>query len=109
MFRASVAIVADEALLEGERHRDPRGDGLDEPEIGRRQGRRARGLDGDHQHLIMAPHTTEHWPNELFLPSPIVDRDNREAWLRAGGKDIAERATDARARRMFSAQRPPEA
>src|SRR3954471_15367631 len=52
------------------------------------------------QHLIMAPHTTEHWPNELFLPSPIVDRDNREAWLRAGGKDIAERATDEVNRRL---------
>ncbi len=52
------------------------------------------------QHLIMAPHTTEHWPSELFLPSPIVDRDNREAWLRAGGKDIDERATDEVNRRL---------
>src|SRR5215212_8076985 len=41
------------------------------------------------QHLIMAPHTTEHWPDELFLPAPVIDRDNREAWMRAGGKDIA--------------------
>jgi trimethylamine:corrinoid methyltransferase-like protein len=54
------------------------------------------------QHLIMAPHTTEHWPTELFLPSPIVDRDNREAWLRAGGKDIDERATDEVNRRLAS-------
>jgi trimethylamine--corrinoid protein Co-methyltransferase len=54
------------------------------------------------QHLIMAPHTTEHWPSELFLPSPIVDRDNREAWLRAGGKDIDERATDEVNRRLAS-------
>src|SRR6188474_260080 len=40
------------------------------------------------QHLIMAPHTTEHWPSELFLPSTLVDRDNREAWTRAGAKEI---------------------
>jgi trimethylamine--corrinoid protein Co-methyltransferase len=52
------------------------------------------------QHLIMAPHTTEHWPTELFLPSPIVDRDNREAWLRAGSKDIDARATDEVERRL---------
>jgi trimethylamine---corrinoid protein Co-methyltransferase len=52
------------------------------------------------QHLIMAPHTTEHWPRELFLPSPIVDRDNREAWTRAGAKEIDERATDEVHRRL---------
>jgi trimethylamine--corrinoid protein Co-methyltransferase len=52
------------------------------------------------QHLIMAPHTTEHWPTELFLPSPIVDRDNREAWLRAGGKAMDERATEEVNRRL---------
>ena len=52
------------------------------------------------QHLIMAPHTTQHWPTELHLPSPLVDRDNREAWLRAGGKEIDERAADEVERRL---------
>ena len=52
------------------------------------------------QHLIMAPHTTEHWPSELFLPSPLIDRDNREAWLKAGGKEIDERAVDEVNRRL---------
>jgi trimethylamine--corrinoid protein Co-methyltransferase len=52
------------------------------------------------QHLIMAPHTTEHWPTELFLPSTLIDRDNREAWMRAGGKEIDERATDEVNRRL---------
>jgi trimethylamine:corrinoid methyltransferase-like protein len=46
------------------------------------------------QHLIMAPHTLEHWPAELHLPSPLIDRDNREAWTRAGAKEIDERAID---------------
>ena len=52
------------------------------------------------QHLIMAPHTTEHWPAELYLPAPLIDRDNREAWTRAGAKEIDERATDEVNRRL---------
>src|SRR6476660_8317073 len=57
------------------------------------------------QHLIMAPHTTEHWPRELFLPASIIDRDNREAWTRAGGKDTYQRAVDEVERRL-AAYRP---
>ncbi len=52
------------------------------------------------QHLIMAEHTTAHWPTELYLPSVIVDRDNREAWLRQGGKDTYQRACDEVDRRL---------
>jgi trimethylamine--corrinoid protein Co-methyltransferase len=52
------------------------------------------------QHLIMAPHTLGHWPEELLLPAPIIDRDNREAWTRAGAKEIDERATDEVNRRL---------
>ncbi len=52
------------------------------------------------QHLIMAAHTTAHWPTELYLPSAVVDRDNREAWLRAGGKDAYQRACDEVDRRL---------
>jgi trimethylamine--corrinoid protein Co-methyltransferase len=59
------------------------------------------------QHLIMADHTTAHWPDELYLPSPIVDRDNREAWLRQGGKDTFERAKDEVERRLASYVQPP--
>ena len=46
------------------------------------------------QHLIMAEHTTAHWPAELYLPSAVIDRDNREQWLKAGGKDTYQRACD---------------
>jgi trimethylamine--corrinoid protein Co-methyltransferase len=59
------------------------------------------------QHLIMADHTTAHWPDELYLPSPIVDRDNREAWLRQGGKDTFERAKDEVERRLAAYRQPP--
>jgi trimethylamine--corrinoid protein Co-methyltransferase len=52
------------------------------------------------QHLIMAPHTLSHWPAELHLPSPLIDRDNREAWTRAGAREIDERAIDEVDRRL---------
>src|SRR6266540_4372429 len=52
------------------------------------------------QHLIMADHTTRHWPEELYLPSPIVDRDNRENWTKLGAKDAYQRAIDEVERRL---------
>ena len=52
------------------------------------------------QHLIMADHTSAHWPTELYLPSPVVQRDNREAWMRTGAKDTAQRAADEVDRRL---------
>ncbi len=52
------------------------------------------------QHLIMAPHTMANWESTLYLPSPVTVRDNREAWLRAGGKDTYARACDEVDRRL---------
>jgi len=52
------------------------------------------------QHLIMAEHTSAHWPSELYLPSPIIQRDNREAWTRAGAPDTVGRATAEVERRL---------
>lgn len=57
------------------------------------------------QHLIMAEHTMAHWPSELYLPSVIVDRDNRENWMKAGGKDTYQRAVEEVDRRL-AAYRP---
>jgi trimethylamine--corrinoid protein Co-methyltransferase len=44
------------------------------------------------QHLIMADHTTAHWPTELYLPGRVFDRDNRENWTTAGAPDANRRA-----------------
>jgi trimethylamine--corrinoid protein Co-methyltransferase len=52
------------------------------------------------QHLIMAPHTMAHWERELYLPSPVTVRDNRETWQKAGGKDAFGRAADEVDRRL---------
>jgi trimethylamine--corrinoid protein Co-methyltransferase len=59
------------------------------------------------QHLIMAPHTLEHWPRELYLTGPVIDRENREGWLKRGGKDAYGRACDEVERRL-AAYRPIE-
>ncbi len=52
------------------------------------------------QHLIMAPHTTAHWPDALYLPSAIVERDNRENWMKAGAPDTYARSVAETDRRL---------
>ena len=52
------------------------------------------------QHLIMAPHTTRYWPETLHLPSPVIERDNRENWVKAGSKDTYARAVEEADRRL---------
>jgi trimethylamine--corrinoid protein Co-methyltransferase len=46
----------------------------------------------DDQHLIIADHTLEHWPRELYLPGAVIDRDNRESWTAGGSLDANARA-----------------
>jgi trimethylamine:corrinoid methyltransferase-like protein len=59
------------------------------------------------QHLIMADHTTAHWPSELYLPGRVFDRDNRENWTKAGALDADRRAT-AEVDRRLAAYQPVE-
>jgi len=61
----------------------------------------------DEQHLIMADHTTRHWPEELYLPGKVYDRDNRENWTKAGALDAYGRAVVEVDRRL-AAYVPPE-
>lgn len=53
-------------------------------------------------HLITSPHTLEHWPQELYLTDPVIDRENREAWEKAGSVDLNQRATAEVERRLAS-------
>ena len=49
---------------------------------------------------------TRHWfRQELFMPSPVVDRDFRKEWEAKGGADILERAHQ-RAEEMIAAYEP---
>ena len=43
-------------------------------------------------HLITSPHTLEHWPQELYLTDPVVDRANRETWEETGSVRLYDRA-----------------
>ena len=42
--------------------------------------------------LITAPHTIAHWPNELYMTGPVIDRLNRETWEEGGSIPLYERA-----------------
>ena len=61
----------------------------------------------DEQHLIMADHTTRHWPEELYLPGRVYDRDNRENWTKAGALDAYGRAV-AEVEHRLATYVPPE-
>ncbi len=53
-------------------------------------------------HLITSPHTLKHWPKELYLTDPVFDRENREAWEKAGAKGLDQRSRDGVERRLAS-------
>jgi trimethylamine--corrinoid protein Co-methyltransferase len=43
-------------------------------------------------HLITAAHTLKHWPQELYLTDPVIDRANRETWEESGSLQLYDRA-----------------
>ena len=51
-------------------------------------------------HLITAPHTLAHWPQELYLKDPVIDRDNRETWQEKGSRELYDRACEQVERRL---------
>jgi trimethylamine--corrinoid protein Co-methyltransferase len=55
-------------------------------------------------HLLTSEHTLSHWPEELYLPSAIIDRDNRETWANKGSKDLPTRASEEVERRLAAYQ-----
>jgi trimethylamine--corrinoid protein Co-methyltransferase len=55
-------------------------------------------------HLITSPHTLEHWPRELYLTDPVIDRLNRDAWAESGNVSLNERACAQVERRLASYQ-----
>jgi len=56
------------------------------------------------QHLIMAEHTTAHWPSSLHLPSRVWERDTRENWMKAGAPDTYARCVAEVDRRLAAYQ-----
>lgn len=45
-------------------------------------------------HLLMSEHTLNHWPKELYLPGPMVDRTNWDQWEQQGSRNSRERALE---------------
>jgi trimethylamine--corrinoid protein Co-methyltransferase len=58
-------------------------------------------------HLITSPHTLQHWPNQLYLTDPVIDRENRETWQKQGSRELYQRACDEVEARL-AAYRPLE-
>ncbi|MFN8574975.1 MAG: trimethylamine methyltransferase family protein, partial [Gemmatimonadaceae bacterium] len=46
------------------------------------------------KHLLMSEHTLAHWPEELYLPGPMVDRTNWDQWEVQGSRDWRARALE---------------
>lgn len=50
-------------------------------------------------HMLTHPHSLEHWPQELYLPNPVIDRLNRDDWGKLGKptlQDLAKKQVDER-------------
>jgi trimethylamine--corrinoid protein Co-methyltransferase len=60
---------------------------------------------GTSGNFLSSMKTLHRFEDEAFLVSGLVDRDSRERWLEAGGRDIVDRAKD-RVRELTA--RPPE-
>jgi len=59
------------------------------------------------EHMITSPHTLKHWPQQLYMPSHVIDRQNRENWVKAGAHTLEQRAT-AEVETRLAAYTPPE-
>lgn len=59
------------------------------------------------KHLLTSEHTLEHWPAELYLPGPMVDRTNWDQWEAQGSKDWRSRANEAIDETLAAYEVPP--
>jgi trimethylamine--corrinoid protein Co-methyltransferase len=55
-------------------------------------------------HLITAPQTLEHWPRELYLTDPVIDRSTRDTFEETGAPGLVERACEQVERRLAAYQ-----
>jgi trimethylamine--corrinoid protein Co-methyltransferase len=51
-------------------------------------------------HLITASQTLEHWPRELYLTDPVIDRTTRDTAEKSKGPDLLARATEQVEKRL---------
>ena len=58
-------------------------------------------------HALVADHTMDHWPTELYLPGKSWDRDPYDKWQTEGESRIEDRAT-AEVERLLEAYEGPD-
>ena len=58
-------------------------------------------------HLLMSEHTLEHWPQDLYLPGPMVDRTNWDQWEMAGEKRFKENSAGIIDEALDTYEEPP--
>jgi trimethylamine--corrinoid protein Co-methyltransferase len=46
------------------------------------------------RHLLTSEHTLTYWPDELYLPGPMVDRTNWDQWQEQGARSWRSRAVE---------------
>ena len=55
--------------------------------------------------FLATEHTRQWFRRELFIPSPVIDRDYRQVWEKRGAKDIVQRAHE-RVEQLVAAYQP---
>ncbi len=59
------------------------------------------------KHLLTSEHTLTHWPDELYLPGPMVDRTNWDQWQEQGSKSWRHRAVEIVEDTLAAYEEPP--
>jgi trimethylamine--corrinoid protein Co-methyltransferase len=59
------------------------------------------------KHLLTSEHTLAHWPEELYLPGPMIDRTNWDQWAEQGSKDWRARANATIDETLGAYEEPP--
>jgi trimethylamine--corrinoid protein Co-methyltransferase len=59
------------------------------------------------RHLLTSEHTLAYWPDELYLPGPMVDRTNWDQWEEQGSRDWRKRALDQIDETLGRYEEPP--
>jgi trimethylamine--corrinoid protein Co-methyltransferase len=59
------------------------------------------------KHLLTSEHTLAHWPEELYLPGPMVDRTNWDQWESQGSRDWRARAQEGIAEALAAYEEEP--
>jgi len=59
------------------------------------------------RHMLTAEHTLKYWRDVLYFPNPVIDRLNRDKWLKTGGLTLLQRVR-AEVEKRLAAYQPIE-